>query len=102
MSDVSPEVRIAVLETKMEQVQKELGEVHTALTSIDDKLAAIATRNPVNEFLKDNWKLVLLLLCIMLGGNAMKVVDVLLPAVTAQYTGIQAAPINTTTLPAKE
>lgn len=86
----------------MEQVQKEVGEVKTALTSIDEKLAALATRNPVNEFLKNNWKLVLLILCVMLGGNAMKVVDVLLPAVTAQYTGAPAPQTSITTLPAKE
>lgn len=91
MSDASPEVRLAVLETKMEQVQKELGEVHTTLNSIDDKLATLATRNPVNEFLKENWKLVLLIVAILMTGPANKVVDVLTPIVTAQYTQ-QAAP----------
>lgn len=94
MSEVNPEVRLAVLETKMEQVQKELGEVHTTLSSIDDKLAALATRNPVNEFLKDNWKLVALLIAILMTGPANKVVDVLTPIVTAQYTQPVSAPIN--------
>lgn len=94
MSEVNPEVRLAVLETKMEQVQKELGEVHTTLSSIDDKLAALATRNPVNEFLKDNWKLVALLIAILMTGPANKVVDVLAPIVTAQYTQQVSAPIN--------
>ena len=94
MSEVNPEVRLAVLETKMEQVQKELGEVHTTLSSIDDKLAVLATRNPVNEFLKDNWKLVALLIAILMTGPANKVVDVLTPIVTAQYTQPVSVPTN--------
>lgn len=91
MSD-APEVRLAILETKMDQVQSDIGELKGALTSIDDKLAALATRNPVNEFLHENWKLVLLIVAILMTGPANKVVDVLTPIVTAQYTQ-QAAPV---------
>lgn len=91
MSD-TPEVRLAILETKMDQVQKDAAEMKGSLTSINDKLDSLATRNPVNEFLKDNWKLVALIVAILMTGPANKVVDVLTPIVTAQYT--QTAPAS--------
>lgn len=86
MSETSPEVRIAILETKMDQVQLDASEMKASLNSINSKLDNLATRNPVNEFLKDNWKLVALIVAILMTGPANKVVDVLTPIVTAQYT----------------
>lgn len=86
MSETSPEVRIAILETKMDQVQLDASEMKSSLNSINSKLDNLATRNPVNEFLKDNWKLVALIVAILMTGPANKVVDVLTPIVTAQYT----------------
>lgn len=82
----SPEVRIAVLETKMDQVQRDAAEMKGSLALINDKLDTLATRNPVSEFLKENWKLVALIVAILMTGPANKVVDVLTPIVTAQYT----------------
>lgn len=92
MSETSPEVRIAILETKMDQVQLDASEMKASLNSINSKLDNLATRNPVNEFLKDNWKLVALIVAILMTGPANKVVDVLAPIVTAQYTQSVPAP----------
>lgn len=72
--------RVAVLESKMDSTEQDMRELKELVTTnfkeIKESIAQIRVRkNPVMEFLEDNWKMLVLVAAVFLGKDVTALVQ---------------------------
>ncbi len=73
--DVKQDVKIAVLEERVQTIQKNVEE---GFKEVNSTLKELKERNSVSEFFRENWKAVAVVIAMVVGGDAWKVAEILL------------------------
>lgn len=78
------DVKVAVLENKVQHVQEDVQELKTDVKDGFDKvheaIKELKERNSVTEFFRENWKVVTVVIGLAVGGNGWEVAKMILPS----------------------
>ena len=83
MSDEN-DVKVAVLENKVQHMQEDVQQiktdVNTGFDKVHEAIKELKERNSVTEFFRENWKIVTVVIGLAVGGNGWEVVKMILPS----------------------
>lgn len=84
MGEETTDVKVAVLENKVQHIQDDVQEVKVSMKEGFDKvhetLRELKERNSVTEFFRENWKVVTVVVGLAVGGNGWEVAKMILPS----------------------
>ena len=70
-------VRLAVLEVKVENIEKRVAGMEAVIQDIREVLVELRNKNPINEFLQKYWKHMVAIVFLIMSGNSAVLVEVL-------------------------
>ena len=70
-------VRLAVLEVKVENIEKRVDGMEAVIQDIREVLVELRNKNPINEFLQKYWKHIIAIVFLIMSGNSAVLVEVL-------------------------
>ena len=70
-------VRLAVLEVKVENIEKRVDGMEAVIQDIREVLVELRNKNPINEFLQKYWKHMIAIVVLVMSGNSAVLVEVL-------------------------
>ena len=70
-------VRLAVLEVKVENIEKRVDGLEAVIQDIREVLVELRNKNPINEFLQKYWKHMIAIVVLVMSGNSAVLVEVL-------------------------
>ena len=70
-------VRLAVLEVKVENIEKRVDGMEAVIQDIREVLVELRNKNPINEFLQKYWKHMITIVFLIMSGNSAVLVEVL-------------------------
>ena len=70
-------VRLAVLEVKVENIEKRVDGMEAVIQDIREVLVELRNKNPINEFLQKYWKHMIAIVFLIMSGNSAVLVEVL-------------------------
>ena len=70
-------VRLAVLEVKVENIEKRVDGMEAVIQDIREVLVELRNKNPITEFLQKYWKHMIAIVFLIMSGNSAVLVEVL-------------------------
>ena len=70
-------VRLAVLEVKVENIEKRVDGMEAVIQDIREVLVELRNKNPINEFLQKYWKHMIAIVVLVMSGNSAVLVEIL-------------------------
>ncbi len=70
-------VRLAVLEVKVENIEKRVDGMEAVIQDIREVLVELRNKNPINEFLQKYWKHMIAVVVLVMSGNSAVLVEIL-------------------------
>ena len=70
-------VRLAVLEVKVENIEKRVDGMEAVIQDIREVLVELRNKNPINEFLQKYWKHMVAIVVLVMSGNSAVLVEIL-------------------------
>ena len=70
-------VRLAVLEVKVENIEKRVDGMEAVIQDIREILVELRYKNPINEFLQKYWKHIIAIVFLIMSGNSAVLVEIL-------------------------
>ena len=70
-------VRLAVLEVKVENIEKRVDGMEAVIQDIREVLVELRNKNPINEFLQKYWKHMIAIVFLIMSGNSAVLVEIL-------------------------
>ena len=70
-------VRLAVLEVKVENIEKRVDGMEAVIQDIREVLVELRNKNPINEFLYKYWKHMIAIVVLVMSGNSAVLVEIL-------------------------
>ena len=70
-------VRLAVLEVKVENIEKRVDCIEAVIQDIREVLVELRNKNPINEFLQKYWKHMIAIVVLVMSGNSAVLVEIL-------------------------
>ena len=70
-------VRLAVLEVKVENIEKRVDGMEAVIQDIREVLVELRHKNPINEFLQKYWKHMIAIVVLVMSGNSAVLVEIL-------------------------
>ena len=70
-------VRLAVLEVKVENIEKRVDGMEAVIQDIREILVELRHKNPINEFLQKYWKHIIAIVFLIMSGNSAVLVEIL-------------------------
>ena len=70
-------VRLAVLEVKVDNIEKRVDGMEAVIQDIREVLVELRNKNPINEFLQKYWKHMIAIGFLIMSGNSAVLVEVL-------------------------
>ena len=70
-------VRLAVLEVKVENIEKRVDGMEAVIQDIREVLVELRNKNPINEFLQKYWKHMIAIVVLIMSGNSAVLVEIL-------------------------
>ena len=70
-------VRLAVLEVKVENIEKRVDGMEAVIQDIREVLVELRNKNPINEFLQKYWKHIIAIVVLVMSGNSAVLVEIL-------------------------
>ena len=70
-------VRLAVLEVKVDNIEKRVAGIEAVIQDIREVLVELRNKNPINEFLQKYWKHMIAIVFLIMSGNSAVLVEVL-------------------------
>ena len=70
-------VRLAVLEVKVENIEKRVDGMEAVIQDIREVLVELRNKNPINEFLQKYWKHMIAIAVLVMSGNSAVLVEIL-------------------------
>lgn len=78
------QVQVAVLENRMDRLEQDFvtlsKDVKDGFQKTHEALDALKNKNSVSDFIKENWKIIVVLVGIVVGGDAYKIAQLVLPS----------------------
>ena len=70
-------VRLAVLEVKVENIEKRVDGMEAVIQDIREVLVELRNKNPINEFLQKYWKHMIAIVVLVMSGNSAVLIEIL-------------------------
>ena len=70
-------VRLAVLEVKVENIEKRVDGMEAVIQDIREVLVELRNKNPINEFLQKYWKHMIAIVVLVMSGNSAVLIEML-------------------------
>ena len=70
-------VRLAVLEVKVDNIEKRVDGMEAVIQDIREVLVELRNKNPINEFLQKYWKHMIAIVVLVMSGNSAVLVEIL-------------------------
>ena len=70
-------VRLAVLEVKVENIEKRVDGMEAVIQDIREVLVELRNKNPINEFLQKYWKHMIAIDVLVMSGNSAVLIEIL-------------------------
>ena len=70
-------VRLAVLEVKVENIEKRVDGMEAVIQDIREVLVELRNKNPINEFVQKYWKHMIAIVVLVMSGNSAVLVEIL-------------------------
>ena len=70
-------VRLAVLEVKVDNIEKRVDGMEAVIQDIREVLVELRNKNPINEFLQKYWKHMVAIVVLVMSGNSAVLVEIL-------------------------
>ena len=70
-------VRLAVLEVKVDNIEKRVDGMEAVIQDIREVLVELRNKNPINEFLQKYWKHMIAIVVLVMSGNSAVLIEIL-------------------------